>query len=439
MNVLLIHPKLTHGPVTDKDRKTLMAKLFTNPEMTLPAVAAAIPKKHKIRIIHENFEDIDYSDGYDLVGISCFTVFAPQVYEIADKFRNLGVPVVLGGYHPSALPEEAKHHADAVVIGEAEYSFSRLIEDLEKDKLQPLYRAEKPVKSEDIPPLRRDLLPFQTFTDGMRITRGCPYLCEFCSITYFFKHCYRKRPIKKVIEEIKSLSRKFVYIHDANLTVDLEYSKALFKAMIKEKIDKKWFANGNIYILGKDEEFLQLAKQSGCIGWTVGFESVSQQSLDGVKKKENKVEKYAEWIKTIRKHGMAINGLFMFGFDHDTPDVFDRTLEALNQWEIDAGEFNILTPLPGTPVFDKMEREGRILTKDWSKYTQTQVVFKPKNMTPKELYEGTRKVIKEFHTYDKMLKRWARLVKLSFTFSTITSMIAMDISRKIWYKRDFGI
>ncbi len=256
MNVLLIHPKLTHGPVTDKDRKTLMAKLFTNPEMTLPAVAAAIPKKHKIRIIHENFEDIDYSDGYDLVGISCFTVFAPQVYEIADKFRNLGVPVVLGGYHPSALPEEAKHHADAVVIGEAEYSFSRLIEDLEKDKLQPLYRTEKPVKSEDIPPLRRDLLPFQTFTDGMRITRGCPYLCEFCSITYFFKHCYRKRPIKKVIEEIKSLSRKFVYIHDANLTVDLEYSKSLFKAMIHEKIDKKWFANGNIYILGKDEEFL---------------------------------------------------------------------------------------------------------------------------------------------------------------------------------------
>ncbi len=136
---------------------------------------------------------------------------------------------------------------------------------------------------------------------------------------------------------------------------------------------------------------------------------------------------------------MAINGLFMFGFDHDTPDVFDRTLEALNQWKIDAGEFNILTPLPGTPVFDKMEREGRILTKDWSKYTQTQVVFKPKNMTPKELYEGTRKVIKEFHTYDKMLKRWARLVKLSFTSSTITSMIAMDISRKIWYKRDFGI
>ena len=439
INILLIHPKYTHGPATFKDRGTLKFKLFTNPEMTLPAVAATIPKKYKIRILHENFEDIDYSSRYDLVGISCFTMFAPQVYEIADEFRRRGVPVVLGGYHPSALPEEAKEHADAVVIGEAEYSFPRLINDLEKHKLQPFYKAEKPVDSEDIPPLLRDLLPFKTLIDGMRITRGCPFICEFCSITYFFKHCYIKRPINKVIEEIKSLSRKSFYIHDANLTVDLDYSKALFRAMIKEKINKKWFANGNIYMLGKDEEFLQLARRSGCVGWTVGFESISQQSLNGVKKKENKVDKYKEWIKTIRKHGMAINGLFIFGFDHDAPDVFDRTLEALNQLEIDVAEFNILTPLPGTPLFDNMEREGRILTKDWSKYTQTQVVFEPKNMTPKELYEGTKRVIKEFHTYNNMIKRWSRLPKLAFSTSMIASMIAMNMSRKTWYKREFGI
>ena len=128
----------------------------------------------------------------------------------------------------------------------------------------------------------------------------------------------------------------------------------------------------------------------------------------------------------------------MFGFDYDAPDIFDRTLEALNHWEIDAAEFNILTPLPGTPLYDKMEREGRLLTKDWSKYTQAQVVFQPKQMNPKELYEGTKKVIREFHRPIIMLKRWARLPKLSLTTSTITSMIGMDISRKIWYKREFG-
>ena len=439
MKILLIHPKLTHGPVTDKDRGTLRAKLLANPEMTLPAVAATIPKKHKIRIIHENFEDIDYSTEYGLVGITCFTMFAPQVYEIADKFRNLGVPVVLGGYHPSALPKEAKQHADSVIIGEAEYTVPRLIEDLEKGRLKPFYKHDGPVKSEDIPPLNRDLLPFKTFTDGIRITRGCPCHCEFCSITYFFKHYYRKRPIKDVIKEIKGLSRKYMYIHDANLTVDLEYGKTLFKAMIREKINKRWLANGNIYILGKDKEFLKLARESGCIGWTVGFESVSQQSLNGVKKQNNKVEQYAGWIKNIKNHEMAINGLFMFGLDYDTPDIFDETLDALNRWEIDAGEFNILTPLPGTPLYKKMESEGRLLTKDWGKYTHAQVVFQPKNMTPKELYEGTKKVVKEFHRIGRMLRRWSRLPKLSFTTSTITSMIAMDISRKIWYKREFGI
>jgi radical SAM superfamily enzyme YgiQ (UPF0313 family) len=439
MNILLIHPKMTHGPVTYNDRGTIRAKLFSNPEMTLPAVAATIPKEHKVRIIHENFEDIDYSNNYDLVGISCFTMFAPQVYEIADKFRSMGIPVILGGYHPSALPEEAKQHADSVVIGETEYSFPHLIKDLEKGRLQPFYKADEMVKPEDIPPLRRDLLTFQSLSDGMRITRGCPHQCEFCSITYFFKHTYRMRPIKDVIKELKSLPRKYVYIHDENLIVDLDYNKALFRAMIQEKVNKKWFANGNIYVLGKDEELLRLARESGCTGWTIGFESVIQQSLNGVKKTANQVEKYDKWIKTIRKHGMAINGLFIFGFDNDTPDVFDKTLEALDQWGIDAAEFNILTPLPGTPLFDKMERDGRILTKDWSKYTQAQVVFEPKNMTPRELYDGTKKVIKDFHRLDKMFKRWARLPKLSFSPSTMTTMISMDISRKIWYKREFGI
>ena len=439
MRILIIHPKLTHGIVTYEDRGTLRARLFSNPEMTLSAVVAAIPKEHEIRIIHENFEDIDYSNKYDLVGISCFTMFAPQVYEIADKFRNMGVPVVLGGYHPSALPEEAKQHADAVVIGEAEYVFPLIIKDLEKGEIKPFYKAETVVKGEDIPASRRDLFSFKTFTDGMRITRGCPHKCEFCSITYFFKHSYCKRPIKNVIEELKGLDRKYVYIHDENLTVDMDYSKALFKAMIKEKINKKWFANGNIYNLGEDEEFLQLARRAGCVGWTIGFESVCQESLDSVKKKDNVVDKYAEWIKNIKKYNMAINGLFIFGFDTDTQDVFDRTLEALDQWEIDAGEFNILTPLPGTPLFDKMEKEGRLLTKDWSKYTQAQVVFQPKNMTPNELYYGTKKVVKEFHTADKMLKRWIKLTKSSFSVSTVTYMVGMDVSRRMWYKREFGI
>ena len=151
MNILLIHPKMEHGPVTPEDRGTLSGRLFSNPEMTLPSVAACIPKNHNIRLLHENFEDIDYSKKYDLVGISCFTLFAPQVYNIADNFRNIGVPVVIGGYHPSALPEEAKEHADSVVIGEAELTLPKLLADLEKGKLQPFYKSKRLVSPEDIP------------------------------------------------------------------------------------------------------------------------------------------------------------------------------------------------------------------------------------------------------------------------------------------------
>jgi radical SAM superfamily enzyme YgiQ (UPF0313 family) len=439
MNILLIHPKLTHGPVIRKDRGTFRAKFFANPEMTLPAVAATIPDKHNIRIIHETFEDIDYSDNYDLVGISCFTMFAPAVYQIADRFRKLGVPVILGGYHPTALPDEAINHADSVVIGEAEYNFPRLLKDFEKGNLQQYYKINKPVNPEDIPSLRRDLINYPILSDGMRITRGCPKQCEFCSITYFFKHHYRKRPIQNIIKELKSMPRKFMYIHDANLTADLDYSKNLFKEMIKQKVNKKWFANGNIYKLGTDKEFLKLAKRAGCFGWTTGFESLSQQSLDSVNKKENIVEKYSDWIDIIRENGMAVNGLFMFGFDHDTPDIFDKTIDALNSWKIDVGEFNILTPLPGTPLYTKMDKEGRIFTKDWSKYTQAQVVFKPKQMSPEELYDGIKKVIKEFQSYKNMLKRWSKFPNLSLSSSIISYLISMDLFRKVWYKREYDI
>jgi radical SAM superfamily enzyme YgiQ (UPF0313 family) len=438
MKILLVHPKMGHGPITDQDRGTLRAKLLTNPTMTVPAVAAAIPRKHTVRIILEDDEDIDFSEQYGLVGVSCFTMYAVRAYEIADEFRKRGVPVVLGGYHASALPEEAKEHADAVVIGEAELSLPHLLHDFENGKLQPFYHSTTLVKPEDIPPLRRDLLTFRPLTDGLRVTRGCTHTCDFCSITYFFGHTFRKRPIKNVINELKSISSKLILIHDANLTADVDYAKALFRAMVREKTNKRWLANGNINVLGRDKDFLQLARKAGCIGWTIGIESVCQESLNGVKKFANKVDKYTHWIQMIRKHGMAINGLLIFGFDQDTPDVFDKTLQALNEWEIDAGEFNILTPLPGTPLFDQMEKEGRILTKDWSQYTQTKVVFQPKNMTPKELYDGTQRVVREFHSPVKMLQRVAGLIKLSFTPSTMLLMSPMDFSRRIWYKREFN-
>jgi len=439
MNILLVHPKMGHGPVTDTDRGRLRSKLFTNPMMTLPAVASCIPPPHAIRLLYEDYEDIDYSQHYDLVGVSCFTMYALRAYDIADEFRRRGVPVVLGGYHPTALPEEAKQHADAVVMGEAELCFPPLLEDLEHGTLKPFYRSELWTKPEEIPPLRRDLLTIQPLVDGIRATRGCPHGCQYCSITCFYNHTFRKRPISNVIDEMKSISRKLLFIHDANLTADVNYSKELFKEMIKKKVNKKWLGNGNIYILGTDEKFLQLARKAGCIGWTTGIESISQESLNGVNKPANKVEKYGQWIKTIKKHGMAVLGLIMFGFDYDYPDVFEKTSEALREWEIDTGEFNIFTPLPGTPMFYQMDHEGRILTKDWSQYTQTRVVFQPKNMTPEELNDGFQEVVREFHRPFNMIKRTVRLMGVSFRPSTMFLIPPIDYSHRIWYGREFDL
>ena len=438
MNILLIHPKMNHGPVTVKERGTFRGRFFSPAEMTLPGVAACIPKNHNVRLIHETFEDIDYSNKYDIVGISCFTLFAPQVYEIADKFRSMGITVVIGGYHASAMPQEAKKHADSVVIGEAELTFPKLLEDFKKGKLQSFYKAERPVKSEELPAIRRDLFKYDPVSAGIRITRGCLNKCEFCSITHFFNHCYRKRPIKNVIEEFKSIPYKVIAIQDSTLTVDLEYTKQLFKKMIEEKINKKWVGMGNINILGRDEEYLKLAKKSGCICWTTGFESVSQESLDSVNKTSNKVEKYAEWIKTIKKHGMAVNGLFMFGFDQDYPDIFEKTLNALKKLEVDSGEFNILTPLPGTPLYKKMDSNGRIFTKDWSKYTHTKTVFRPKNMTVEELDNGLKKVVTEFFSISNIIKRNIRLMKTSSNPSTISTLLSMNMSHRKWYQREFN-
>jgi radical SAM superfamily enzyme YgiQ (UPF0313 family) len=211
----------------------------------------------------------------------------------------------------------------------------------------------------------------------------------------------------------------------------------LFKELIKQKIHKGWVANGNANVLGKiDDEFLRLAKKSGCVEWFVGFESVSQAALNGIKKTVNKVEDFKKMIKRVHQHGMAVQGGIIFGFDEDTPDIFDLTLEKMYEWELDAVEVNILTPYPGTPLYDRLEKEERILTKEWSRYNQVDVVFQPKHMTEKELFEGARKVAKEFYTMPNVLLRALR------TFAIVRRPAAVlpagtNYTFRRYYKRDF--
>jgi radical SAM superfamily enzyme YgiQ (UPF0313 family) len=345
---------------------------------------------------------------------------------------------VLGGYHPTALPQEAKKHADSIVLSWTEAVWPELLRDAERGKLKPFYGPNQNFDMADIPSLRRELIRHNPFLGAVQSTRGCSNRCEFCAITSFCKHGVRQRPIKKVVEEIKNMPNKFFIFHDPHLTINRKYARELFEEMIKHGIKKSWVANGTTNILLKaDDKFLNLARKSGCVEWFIGFESVSQAALNNIKKTHNKVEDFKKLVQRLHDHGMAVQGGIIFGFDEDTPDIFDTTLEKIYELEIDVMEINILTPYPGTPLYSRLEKEDRILTKDWSRYNQVDIVYQPKNMTVKELYNGARKVAKEFYSWNDIIKRDIKI------FSTIKKLGAIipattNYSFRKYYQKDFN-
>lgn len=404
--------------------------IYTNlhPSLELQQLAAINPSKHQLDIVDCRYQKVDFNWDGNIIGISCRTVSANNAYMIADEFRRRGKIVVLGGYHPSLMPEEAKKHADAVVIGEGELTWPRLLEDYEKGKINPFYQSE-PVNPALIPTPKR-MIRHAYLSVPIQATRGCPYKCIFCPV-YEFQGCtYRMRPLDNVIDEINHINSKRLFFIDNSLTINLDYTKALFKKM--KGLNKKVICYGNINVLGRDEELLRLSREAGCDLWLVGLESINQKTIEFMRKTTNKVEEYASAIKKIHDYGIMIQGLFVFGFDNDTPAVFDETLEAINKWELDKAGFAILTPFPGTILFNKFEQEGRIITKDWSKYNLKNVVFKPKKMSEEELFTGTRRLVKEFYSLPNSFRRCLRDRNLeSHGFSN--RLIGDYFSKKFYY------
>jgi len=438
MKIALIFPRIEHGVTTHNEKGSLMSIIFGYPIITLPHLAAITPEKYDVSIINENYEDLNFDIDVDLVGITTYTMTSPRVYEIADEFRKRGKKVVLGGYHVTAMPEEAKQHADSLVLSWAEGTWPALLQDAERGKLKPTYGPADEYSLNGIPPLRRDLIKYNPILGAVQTTRGCPNRCEFCAIGSFSNHGLRQRPVKEVVEDIKQMPNMMYIFHDPHMTVNRKYAKKLFKELIRQKVHKYWVANGTTNVLRVvDDEFLQLARKSGCVEWFVGFESVSQAALDGIKKTHNKVEDFKEMINRVHDHGMAVQGGIIFGFDEDTPDIFETTLEKMIELEIDVVELNILTPYPGTPLFDRLNKEGRIFTKDWSKYNQVEIVYEPKNMTVRELYEGARYVAKEFYSLPNIIKRNAKIIKTVHNPGAILPT-ATNFSFRKYYKRDFN-
>lgn len=272
-------------------------------------------------------------------------------------------------------------------------------------------------------------------TGAIQATRGCPFKCEFCPEANIpGGEQYYARPIDDVIDEIKKIPQKTIMFYDNSLTIDPKYSKSLFKEM--KGLKKRFFCNGNSNALANDEELVRLSKKAGCVSWLVGFESVNQKTIDEVGKSTNKVDQYIKAVKNVHKNKMAIIGSFMFGFDNDTPNVFNETMKMIKKLEIDAADFCVLTPFPGTPIFNKLEKEDRIVSKDWSKYDMKHVVFEPKNMTSDELIQGVKKMYIEFYSTPYTGKRIVRSFKyglypffMIFTRNAVANMNSRRITK----------
>jgi radical SAM superfamily enzyme YgiQ (UPF0313 family) len=331
---------------------------------------------------------------------------ATRAYQIADDFRNKGIKVVLGGFHVSHLPEEALEHADAIVIGEGDRIWRKVIEDFRESRLKRVYQDDQLVSLSEIQVPRRDLVKGKgyLFTNTIQTTRGCPFQCEFCSVSSFFGRSYRTRPIHLIIEELEALRQEsvFLFLVDDNLVGNRPYAKALFQEMASLKF--KWASHAPLSFVN-DEELLKLASQSGCISLFVGFESLNQANLSMMGKKTSLGISPVEGVKKFHGHGIGILGSFILGYDHDTPDTFKKTLDFCHQAKIDGALFPILTPYPGTLLRERLKREGRILTDRWDLYDMEHVTFVPKRMSPEKLQEGFEWLNSSFLSWSSIFQR----------------------------------
>ncbi|MGQ9647931.1 MAG: radical SAM protein [Thermodesulfobacteriota bacterium] len=401
MRIRLIDPAYD-DPFVSHTQKVIKKIWFAH--LTLTTLAALTPSDIDVKITDENVEPIDFDEEVDLVGITGMVLHAPRAYQIAQRFRERGIPVVMGGPHASSRPFEAKEHVDAVVIGEAENVWNGLIEDVRKGCLKPFYKVDAFCSMKGWPLPRIDLLRQDAYmtVNCVQTTRGCPHQCDYCHVTHFFGKTYRCRPVPEVVEEVKRLKGEFVVFIDDNIAGSRPYAKELFAQL--KPLGKKWASQASIN-LARDRELLKLAAESGCVSLFVGIESLSPENLKEVNKGFNQVPYYEEAIRALHDHDIMILAGLIFGLDHDDEGVFERTLRFCERNRIELPSFFILTPLPGTPLFQRMESQGRLLHKDWAKYNGATVVFKPRLMTEETLQRGFDWLCKEAYSWKSIVKR----------------------------------
>ncbi len=366
---------------------------FRLPCLSLLRIAALTPAGWDIEIVDERITPVDFTQNPDAVGITSMTCTVNRAYEIADRFREKGVPVIMGGMHASSLPEEALTHANSVVVGEAEGLWPSVIRDIERDELKPVYHIDRP-SLDDVPDSNWNLYRGKGYlpVHFVETTRGCPLDCEFCAVTTFFGGSYRNRPLDEVIAELERLRpfegpgmKNMVFFVDDNIVSNRAYTKQ-FLARVAD-LNIQWLSHASIN-LADDPEILRLCRKSGCLGVLIGLETLSPETMQSIGKKSRLRTGYLDAIEKIHDHGIGVDGSFVFGFDTDDEGVFDRTLDFITRARLEVPHFSILTPYPGTRLYQRLLREQRIVTRDWSLYDTSHVVIQPKKLTPDQLQQG---------------------------------------------------
>ena len=421
MRITFVRPNMHAG----RSKDAMQPLAFAN-------LAGLTPPDVERVLVDERLEEIPFDEPTDLVAITVETYTARRSYAIAAGFRARGVPVVMGGYHPTFLPEEVLQHCDSVVLGDAEGVWKTVVEDARRGVLQPRY------EQSGFPDLAGHF-PDRSIFDGkkylpmslVQYARGCKYNCDFCSIRAFYGSSLRQRPVREVVREIEEAGHKNVFFVDDNIFVDVAKAREFFEAIIPLKI--RWSCQVSID-MAKEPGLLDLMQKSGCTAAVVGFESLNIDNLRQMRKKWNlKHGPYSESIAAFQDAGVMIYGTFVFGYDHDTVDDFERAAEFSIEHRFYLANFNPLAPTPRAPLHDRLVKEGRLLHEKWwlaPGYCYGQATFRPRGMTADELTEGCYRARSLFNTYGSIGRRLGAGPNLRSPYRMGLYLLSNLISRK---------
>jgi radical SAM superfamily enzyme YgiQ (UPF0313 family) len=395
------------NPFYPKDPHASFGKHVLTPSLALTSIAAGTPPEWEVRYWDENLLQgpPPWQPFPEVVGITVHLTFAERAYALARWYRQRGAKVVFGGLHVLSCPEEVRPHADALVVGEGVHVWGDVLRDIEAGALQPVYHGSYRRPYRDDPAPRRDLLPRDSFltTASLIATRGCHNRCGFCYLATEDLHMpYLTRDVEQIVDEFRAADQPYAVFTDNNLGSKPDYLRQLCRAM--RPLEKIWSAAITIDVTD-DPTLVREMALAGCTGVFIGFESLQNDNILASHKKSPRTDDYARRVEVLHRHGIQVNGSFVLGFDHDRPDVFERTCDWIEENRLECATFHILTPYPSTPLFRQMEAEGRLLHKNWELYDTGHVVFQPKHMSVEELAAGYAQCYERLFSHASIWRR----------------------------------